>query len=209
MNKHKNFFIALEGIDGSGKSTQLKLLSEALQEKGHKIYSTCEPTKSRIGQIIRDAFTHKIELDHKVIAGLFVADRLNHLLDKNEGIITKLTEGYTVITDRYYFSSYAYQGVHVPLDWVIQANAMSAELKRPDLNIYVDIDPATSMNRLQKTRESIELYETFENLQNVRDKYLEAINKLKNQEEIFIVDGTNPPKSITNAIMEKINSLTV
>ncbi|MCK5371539.1 MAG: hypothetical protein KAQ62_23415, partial [Cyclobacteriaceae bacterium] len=71
----KNLFIAFEGIDGCGKSTQVKLLSGNLEKAGHKVYSTFEPTGSPIGSVIRDIFNHKIEADHRVIAGLFVADR--------------------------------------------------------------------------------------------------------------------------------------
>ena len=132
----KNLFIAFEGIDGSGKSTQVKLLTDSLKKAGHKVYSTFEPTDSPIGSVIRNIFKHRIEADHRVIAGLFVADRLDHLLNKTDGILKKLEEGYTVITDRYYFSSYAYHGTHMSLDWVIEANSLSADLLRPDLNIH-------------------------------------------------------------------------
>jgi dTMP kinase len=79
--------------------------------------------------------------------------------------------------------------VHMSMDWVIEANSLSAELMRPDLNIYIDITPEVSMNRLLKGRESMELYETKENLKNVRDKYFEAFEKLKSQEKIEIIDG--------------------
>src|SRR5262245_51231307 len=102
----KSLFIAFEGIDGSGKSTQVKLLSEKLKNEGHKVYSTYEPTDSPIGSVIRNIFKHRIEADEKTIAGLFVADRLDHLLNKTNGVLKKIEEGYTVITDRYYFSSY-------------------------------------------------------------------------------------------------------
>ena len=67
----KNLFIALEGIDGSGKSTQVKLLREKLEQAGLKVYTTAEPTESPIGKIIRNIFTHKMEADHRTIAGLF------------------------------------------------------------------------------------------------------------------------------------------
>src|ERR1700710_663257 len=185
----KNLFIAFEGIDGSGKSTQVKLLTQKLEAAGLKVYTTCEPTDSPIGKIIRDIFSHKIEADHRTIAGLFVADRLDHLLNKTNGILKNLEEGYTVITDRYYFSSYAYQSTHVDQDWVIKANSLSADLRRPDLNIYIDISPELSIDRLNKGRESIELYETLENLQNVRDKYFEIMELLKAEEKVLIVDG--------------------
>jgi dTMP kinase len=202
----KNLFIAFEGIDGSGKSTQVKLLREKLEQAGLKVYTTAEPTESPIGKIIRNIFTHKMEADHRTIAGLFVADRLHHLLNETDGIIKMLNDGYTVISDRYYFSSYAYQGVHVDLDWVIQANSISANLLRPDLNVFIDIRPEISIERLKRGRTSIELYETLENLQNVRDKYFEVMELLKSEENIFVTDGTKSPEAISNAIWEKISA---
>ena len=200
----KNLFIAFEGIDGSGKSTQVKLLTEKLETAGIKVYTTCEPTDSPIGKIIRDIFSHKMEADHRTIAGLFVADRLDHLLNKTNGILKKLEEGYTVITDRYYFSSYAYQSTHMDLDWVIKANSLSANLLRPDLNIYIDISPELSIERLNKGRDTIELYETLENLQNVRNKYFEVMDLLKDEEKVLITNGNSLPEIISNEIWSKI-----
>jgi len=199
-----NLFIALEGIDGSGKSTQLKLLKEKFEQAGHKVYTTCEPTGSPIGKIIRDIFTHKMEADHRTIAALFVADRLDHILNKTSGILKMLEDGYTVITDRYYLSSYAYQSAHVDLDWVIEANSLSAGLLRPDLNIYIDIKPAQSMERIRKGRSATELYETLENLQNVYDKYFEVMDLLKGEENIFVTNGTRSPEEISNDIWSEI-----
>ncbi|MBP6333959.1 MAG: dTMP kinase [Bacteroidia bacterium] len=204
-----NLFIAFEGIDGSGKSTQVKLLSEALEKAGHKVYTTFEPTDSPIGKLIRDVFSHKLEADHRVIAGLFVADRLDHLLNKSNGILKKLEEGYTVITDRYYFSSYAYHGTHMSMDWVIEANSLSADLLRPDLNIYIDLPPDISMQRLSTSRISIELYETIENLRNVRDKYFEAFDKLKLDENIFVTNGNRAPELIALDIWDEVSGISV
>ena len=203
----KNLFIAFEGIDGSGKSTQVKLLSEKLKEEGHKIYTTFEPTGSPIGLMIRDIFNHRMEADHRVIAGLFVADRLHHLLNKTDGILQKMEEGFTVITDRYYFSSYAYHSVHMPLDWVIEANRLSSELLRPDLNIYIDIAPEVSMERLNKGRDTIELYETLDNLKSVRDKYMEAFDLLQSTEKVFVIDGNRESEAIAEDIWNKIKSI--
>jgi dTMP kinase len=204
---NKNLFIAFEGIDGSGKSTQLKLLAERLKAEGHKVYTTFEPTDSPIGKMIRDIFSHKMEADHRVIAGLFVADRLHHLLNKTDGILKKLEEGYTVITDRYYFSSYAYHGTHMEMDWVIDANSQSANLLRPDLNVYIDISPEISMSRITKGRSSLELYETIENQKNVRDRYLEAFDKLKEVEKIKFIDGNRAENEISEDIWLAISSL--
>ncbi|HOZ83935.1 MAG TPA: dTMP kinase [Niabella sp.] len=203
----KNLFIAFEGIDGSGKSTQVKLLSQRLEAEGHKVYATFEPTDSRIGSIIRDIFSHRMEADHRTIAGLFVADRLDHLLNKTNGILKKMSEGYTVITDRYYFSSYAYHGTHMNMDWVIEANSISADLLRPDLNIYIDISPEVSMNRITKGRSQTELYETLDNLKNVREKYLEAFERLQSSEHIFMTAGNRNSEAIAVDIWQKVNSL--
>jgi dTMP kinase len=203
----KNLFIALEGIDGCGKSTQQTLLAQKLREHGLMIYETCEPTESRIGQLIRDVFNHRMEADHRTIAGLFVADRLDHILNQKNGILRKMSEGYTVITDRYYFSSYAYQGAHMSLDWVIQANSQSAELLRPDINIYIDIDPEISMQRIAKSRNSIELFETKENLHRVRETYFRSFAHEKHLERIEIVNGDQPVELIANEIWGIVDSL--
>ena len=90
------------------KEHQVRLLTYKLNHFRHRVFTTCEPTDSPIGSIIRDIFKHRIKGDHRTIAGLFVADRLDHLLNKLNGILKKLEDGYTVICGRYYFSSYAY-----------------------------------------------------------------------------------------------------
>lgn len=203
----KNFFIAFEGIDGSGKSTQVKLLKEKLEAAGQKVYVTCEPTDSPPGKMIRDMFNHRIDSDHRTIAALFVADRLNHILNKKDGMLKMLSEGYTVITDRYYFSSYAYQSPHIDQDWVIKANSLSAGLLRPDLNIYIDISPEISIERLNKGRDSIELYETLDNLRAVRNKYLEIIDLLKDEEKVFIANGNQSPEDTSKEIWGNVASM--
>ncbi len=203
----KNLFIALEGIDGSGKSTQVKLLSDNLKHIGHHIYTTCEPTNSPIGAMIRSIFKHQIEADHRTIAGLFVADRLDHILNKRNGILYQMEQGFTVISDRYLFSSYAYQGAHIPLEWVIAANSLSAEIIQPDLTIFIDISPEISMQRLNKGRDSLELYETLENLKNVQEKYYEAFDILKEKQKVFIVDGNRTSGFIAEDIWKEVERL--
>jgi dTMP kinase len=202
----KNFFIAFEGIDGSGKSTQVKLLKEKLEAAGLKVYTTYEPTDSPMGKMIRDAFNHRIELDQRTIAALFVADRLEHLLNKTNGVIKMLEDGYTVIMDRYYLSSYAYQSSFLDTNWIIQANSLAADLLRPDLNIYIDVTPEVSIERLNKGRTSMELYETLENLEKVRNKYFEVFEMLKSEEKIAIIDGNRNQELIANDVWETISS---
>jgi dTMP kinase len=199
-----NLFIAFEGIDGSGKSTQVKLLTQKLEAEGHKVYSTFEPTAGPIGKMIRGIFSHQMKANHYTIAGLFLADRMNHILDEEDGLLKKLEEGYTVITDRYYFSSYAYHGAHVPMNWVIGCNAMCAQLLRPDVTVYVDISPEVSMERLRNGREQLELFETLENQKKVYEKYAEAFELLKNDESIFSLNGNRSTEEIANEVWIEI-----
>lgn len=202
-----NLFVALEGIDGSGKSTQAKLLTQHLTAKGHKVDSTFEPTDGHIGKLLRSILKGTIKADNKAIAGLFLADRLDHLLHEEHGLVKKMSEGHTIVTDRYYFSSYAYHAVHMDMDWVIACNKMCADILRPDVNIFIDVPPEVSMQRISANRETAELYETLDNLRNVRGKYMEAFEKLKNVEHIKIVDGNRSVETIAADIASLVDGL--
>ena len=98
-------FFALEGIDGSGKTTQLKLLAQRLEAAGVPCLTTCEPTGRPIGKLLRQVLTGQVECDSRAAAPLFTADRLDHLLNKEEGLCQAVEAGLTVLSDRYYFSS--------------------------------------------------------------------------------------------------------
>lgn len=199
-------FIAFEGIDGSGKSTQIRLLANKLKEIGIYCYTTMEPTDSPIGSLIHQIMTGRIKTDNKVIAGLFVADRLDHLLNDVNGVLPKIMEGTTVITDRYYFSSYAYHSVDMPMDWVIQANAQSKELLQPTITIFIDVKPDNAVERIAKNRFHQELFEKKSRLIKVREKYLEAFEKLKDEENVVIIDGNRSQEEIAEEIWDKVKS---
>lgn len=202
--ENKGSFIAFEGIDGSGKSTQVKMLSERLKESGISCYTTMEPTDSPIGSLIHQIMTGRIKTDNKVIAALFAADRLDHLLNDVNGIASKVMEGMNVISDRYYFSSYAYHSVDMPMDRVIMANEQSKEILQPTVTVFIDIDADTAMERIVRNREQQELFEKKSRLMKVREKYFEAFDKLKDTENVIIVDGNRPPEVIAEDIWERI-----
>lgn len=204
-----NLFIAIEGTDGSGKSTQAKLLAERLSAEGHKVHLTFEPTKGEIGSLLRNILTGQKKADQAAIAGLFLADRLDHLLNETDGLVKKLSEGYTVITDRYYFSSYAYHGVYVDMDWVIACNAMCARILRPNVNIFVDVPPEACMQRIIANRESPELYETTDILNKVRHNYLTAFDRLKDEEQIAIVNGNDTIENVAKAVYDSVSKYLV
>lgn len=206
-NPSRELFIAFEGIDGSGKSSQIQFLADRITRQGKKVYPTCEPTDGRIGKMIRDIFQNKEEGDHHTIAGLFVADRLHHLLNKKNGILQQLETGHTVLTDRYVFSSYAYQGAHVDLEWVIAANAESQRILQPDLHVFLDISVDTAMDRLTKNREHMELFETRENLIKVQKIYYQILDRFKEEQNILIVNGEQSMETIAKQVWEAVKVL--
>ena len=200
-------FLAFEGIDGSGKSTQIQLLAKRLKERQLKHYITMEPTDSPFGCLIQQIMTGRVKTDNKATAALFAADRLDHLLNDVNGIKAKVDEGTIVLTDRYYFSSYAYQCVDMPMEQVIAFNEPSSEILRPDLNVFIDIDADTAMERILKNRYQVELFEKKSRLERTREGYMEAFALLKDKEQVLIIDGTQSIEAIAQQVWEAVEKL--
>ncbi len=196
----KGRFIVFEGIDGSGKSTQIKLLSKALSECGIPCIATLEPTFGVAGEVLHKILSGELAADPRVIASLFVSDRLDHLLNEENGICRTINEGTTVLCDRYCFSSYAYQSVDVPTEWVIDCNRLCTEILRADCTIFIDVSPETAMQRISSNREHTEIYENTERLTRVRDAYFKMFDRFGSEEKIFIVDGNAAASEIAAKI---------
>lgn len=200
-------FIVFEGIDGSGKSTQVRILQERLKAAGVYCDTTMEPTGSPIGSLIRQVLTGRLKMDKRVIASLFTADRLDHLLNDVNGILAEINQGITVISDRYYFSSYAYQGVDLPLERLVRDNEICSDILRPSLNIYIDISPDVAMERIAKNRFQQELFEKKAFLVQVYQKYREAFAKLAQEENVVIIDGNRSEQEVADEIWLEVSGL--
>ena len=200
-------FIVIEGIDGAGKGTQIKKLMKRLMTNNIKCYATREPTDSPIGSLIHQIMTGRISADNRAIACLFAADRVDHLVNSIDGIHQKINAGITVISDRYYFSSYAYHGVDIDIDWVININSISAEILRPTLTVFLDIPVETALERIEKERFHTELFENRERLIEVKNKYFEAFEKTKNVENVAIVDADTDADTVEARIWDALSGL--
>ena len=203
----KGKFIVFEGIDGSGKSTQAQMLADWIEKSGQPVHRTCEPSDGMVGKLLRKVLRKEIQADQHTIAALFLADRLDHLNNAKTGILAKLNQGIHVISDRYYYSSYAYHSMYMPMDWVISANSICAEMLRPDLVFYLDLTSEQSWERIQKNRDSVELYEQVESLKMARDNYLEAIRREGEFDHVQTLSAMGEPKEIHAQIIKITRSI--
>ena len=204
MASKKGKFIVFEGIDGSGKTTQINLLKQKIENTGTKCLETLEPSDGPVGIMIRQCLTGRMKMDEAALAALFAADRLDHINNSVNGLKSKINEGISVISDRFVLSNYAYQSVKAPLEWVMELNRISLDTLRPDCHIYIDVDPEITLDRMQNGRFQTELFENKKRLTEVRNRYLELIEKLKETENIIVIDGNNSIEDISAAIWDKV-----
>jgi dTMP kinase len=200
-------FIVFEGIDGSGKSTVANKIFKRLNELDISTHKTFEPTDSPIGSVIRNILNKRIVADEKTIGALFLADRLDHIQNNANGMLKFLNEGTNVISDRYYYSSYAYHVPHLSLDWVIAANKVCADLLRPDIVFFLDITPEVSMERLNKNRKFHDLFETKERITQVYHNYKAAIKKEGDKDNVVIIDANRPADEVFESAWSETLSL--
>lgn len=205
MDNVKGHFIVFEGIDGSGKTTQINLLKRHIEENNFICHTTKEPTGRPVGCLLRQCLAGSVKTDELTLAALFAADRLDHILNDDDGLLKKLEEGISVISDRYILSTYAYQSVRVPFDWVKDLNSMAAGKIHPDCHIFIDTDPGTALERISEGRHKTEIFENKKRLTEVRKRYFELFEELKDTENIIIVDGTKSIGEISGIIWENVS----
>ena len=169
-------YICLEGIDGSGKSTQINLLEKWLKDIGQEVFMVREPTESDVGVLLRrmlESSKATEENFQRTLALLFAADRTILMEDIQEAE----SAGKVVISDRCYYSSMVYQN---DSEWISQINK---HVKKPDITILIDLEIETAMERC----EGKDHFENRNFLKKIRKKYLE----LAEMEEFYVINGNN------------------
>ena len=191
----KGVFIVIEGLDGSGKTTQANILANKLSENYH-VLCTAEPSQGKIGTFIRDSCLYEEKrLPLEAEALLFAADRIEHM--QNE-IAPALAQDKIVICDRYIYSSLAYQGnTGLSLDWIKTINARALE---PDFSIFIDVSPERVLERLQRKKS---VMETLETQQKVREIYMKFVKK----GELILINGDKPKHRVFDELYSKVLSL--
>lgn len=193
----KNFysgkFIVFEGLDGSGQSTQAELLKFFLINQGYSVVLTKEPTiNSEAGKKIRKALDKEIKIESGKLQELFIEDRKEHLENL---IIPALKRKEIVISDRYFFSTFAYGRANgIDLDWLIEKNN---QFLLPDLTFFLKVNPETCIQRIESRGKRKTLFEKKEKLKTVWQTYEVLTKKFEN---IYLIDGEKPIEKVFEEI---------
>lgn len=198
----KGALFTFEGIDGSGKGTQILRLKDALLERGYDVLVTKEPTDGPCGSLVHQAMTGRLDLDEASIAALFAADRLDHLY-KNEGILEVLEKGTIVLSDRFVLSSLAYNSVDLDPTWIYDLNREALRVANVAAHLYLDLPPDIAFARIESRGVTLERYETLERLAYVRERYL-ALPDEHPEENICTISAAQPENTIHQAVLDII-----
>lgn len=190
--------IVFEGIDGCGKSTQIKMLAEALRAKGREVAVTAEPTETETGKMLRRALSGAMPATPCQMAAMFTLDRIVHNTAEG-GIRDTLQKGADMLSDRYYYSSLAYQGSLCDYEWVKGMNVNCPDIRRPDLCIFLDISPKEALARIGKRGEAKEIYEKEDTLTTFRDTFLRVFQTLG--DNVAVIDASGTPEEVAARVL--------
>lgn len=196
--------IVIEGLDGTGKTTQLQLLAAHLRAQGKTVHTDAEPTGGETGKLLRRVLSGEVPCSPWATAALFLADRIEHNTRRETGILQRLQAGHTVLTDRYYYSTLAYQGLDTDVDWVLDMHRRCPVVRMPDLVLYLHMSPEKCMERIRRNRpeEDLEIFETTETLTAVGERFDAVFSRLKKTENIVPIDADGSIEAVAARIAE-------
>lgn len=178
-------WIVLEGLDGAGTTTQRERICRWLEQQEVPSISTCEPTDGPIGKLVRSYLRKEVTTTPLAIAGLYAADRDDHLHNPQTGLALHHKDA-LIISDRYFYSSLAYQSVQVPYETVAVMN----RYPHPRYLIYIDTPVEVCLARMKKRNAAQELFEYREYLEQVTAYYERAFSELPEAVRFLRVDGS-------------------
>ncbi|MCL4354454.1 dTMP kinase [Patescibacteria group bacterium] len=205
-NKYKGKFIAIEGIDGSGKTIQSKMVVEQLKKKGYKAVLTKEPTDGVIGKFIKnDVLSGKAKIPPVAIQYLFSADRAVH----QEEIENYLKKGFIVVTDRYFWSAVCYgiSDIPRPLNYYLTSMSilsMYNQFLNTDTTFFLDISIKTALKRIGKSSKHNEIYDNEEKLKKIKKAY--DFLKKRFAKEFVVVNAEKSVEGVTQDLVKRIET---
>lgn len=203
-NKHKGKFIAIEGMDGSGKTTQAQMVVKELKKRGYKAKYTKEPTDGTIGKFIKkEILSGKVKVAPASIQYLIAADRATHQYE----IENELKKGTLLITDRYFWSAVCYglADIPKPLDYYLTSMSilsMYDQFLNTDITFFLDISIKTALKRIGKSSKHNEIYDNEKKLKKIKKAY--DLLKKNFAKEFVILDGEKDIEGVTKELVKQI-----
>lgn len=196
-------FIVFEGLDGCGKSTQLRLLAKRLSECGRSVATTYEPTGNEIGSLVRRVLRREVSATAEALALLYSADRHDHLYNSGHGIYRMAEGGTIVLSDRYFYSSMAYQTVDLDWDFISSIN----QYPHPRIVIYLDASVELCMERIDTRGEERELFEREEYLSRVKENFERAFSELPQGVNLVRIPAELPVERASELVHESVKRI--
>jgi dTMP kinase len=190
-------FIVFEGLDGSGKTTQAKILADRLKDSGWETLLTYEQTKGPVGRLISKTLVRKVDLPAQSLQLLFVADRVDHLTKK---VVPALELGKIVVSDRYFWSTVAYGSLRLDRDWLVSLHRYCLD---PDLVVFIDTSPTICLERIKKRGEERSIFESRSRLARVSKTYHWLVKKFLKRS--VIIDGNGGPVEVSRIVAESVS----
>jgi dTMP kinase len=212
-------FIVLEGIDGSGTTTQLGALRDHFERTGRRAIYTNEPSDGPVGMLIRLALQKRLvganfeshdpedrptqggeSFDLAALALLFAADRADHLATQ---VHPNLVKGRHVVCDRYLLSTLAYQGLHSSVDWLVEINRPALA---PDLTFFLDVPAEAAAERMRRARWRKDLYEGEQHQRMIRGRYLDLIGRqYPSVGPVVVIDASRSAAEVSSDLMGRVD----
>ena len=198
-SRSRGAFIVVEGLDGAGTTTQVRLISAHLRSLGFKTWTTREPSGGPLGRAVRGAIEGTESMTPETLALGFAADRLHHMF-RPDGINSLLDEGVWVVSDRYVLSSLAYQSAQgVDLSWLVEINRKGPS---PDVTIFVDTPPRVCLQRIQPRGENLEdMFHKRTALINTRREYYHVPALGHFLGKLVTAEGSGSPREVLGQIL--------
>ncbi|MDD3929054.1 MAG: dTMP kinase [Sphaerochaeta sp.] len=178
-------FVVFEGLDGAGTTTQMQLLAEYCDKSDRPCRPTFEPTDKPIGRLVRSVLQKQLVTTPLALAMLYAADREDHLYNPVNGLVHDLEKGKLVISDRYLYSSLAYQGVECEYDKIASLN----EFPAPEYVFFIDTPVDECLRRISGRGNETELFEKHEFLERVKENYEKIFSSLPQEVHLVRIDG--------------------